>query len=85
MKTIFRFAEIWGAGLPFLFALSLLGLVAMVAGGVMAWVFFLIMGWGSDVSLEWSAVFAVAIAPYIVGRALPDLQRLIKIDHSPDP
>ncbi|MBI3375944.1 MAG: hypothetical protein HY017_29855 [Betaproteobacteria bacterium] len=85
MKTIFRFAALWGAGFVFLFVLSLLGLLALVAGSAMAWVFFLLVGSSNNVSLEWSAVFAFAIAPYIVGRALPDLLPFMKVNHAPDP
>ena len=77
--ALFKFCEVWGSGFVFLFVLSLLGIVSLVVGGAVAWVLFLLFGSKSEVNLEWSALFAVLVAPYIFGRALPDLQDFLKL------
>lgn len=76
-NIIFRFFEVWSSGFTFLLVLSLLVVLALIGGSALAWLFFLLLGFKEDVSLEWSAIFAAFIAPYIFGRALPDLRSFI--------
>ena len=77
-ETIFRFFEVWSSGFALLLVLSLLVALVLIGGSALAWMFFLLFGFKGDVSLEWSAIFAAFIAPYIFGRALPVLRPFIK-------
>ncbi len=84
---IFRFFDVWSSGFTFLLVLSLLAALALIGGSALAWVFFLLFGVKGDVSLEWSALFAALIAPYIFGGYPRVVHRLSVVhgQHCADP
>lgn len=72
----FRVCELWGAGFKFLLVLSVVGMLAFLAGSALAWLLFLLLGWkNEDGEFNFGVMFAAVIAPYFVGRTMPTLRQ----------